>query len=129
MERNLFLSADSRIMNATATNGRKAPDRAETEVSAEIICVLNSAGFMPSCSRLGRKLELMVSTGVPTAPNGTASVLQTSDTIRAAITGKPSPTSSGAASAGAAPNPAAPSMKLLNSQAMMIACIRRSSER
>ena len=84
---------------------------------------------MPSCSRLGRKLELMVSTGVPTAPNGTASVLQTSDTIRAAITGKPSPTSSGAASAGAAPNPAAPSMKLLNSQAMMIACIRRSSER
>lgn len=61
--------------------------------------------------------------GVPAAPNVTAVLFATSATIIAASAGNPSETSNGAASAAGVPNPAAPSMKLPNIHAIIIACI------
>ncbi len=66
------------------------------------------------------------SIGVPTAPKLTGVLWMTRPTITAAIAGKPSASSSGATTAAGVPKPDAPSMKLPNSQPMMIAWTRRS---
>ncbi len=68
------------------------------------------------------------SIGVPTAPNETGVDWMISVTMTAAMAGKPMATSSGAAMAAGVPKPEAPSISEPNSQAMMIACTRRSGE-
>ena len=65
--------------------------------------------------------------GVPTAPNVTAVLWIIIPNITAPAAGKPMATMRGAATAAGVPNPAAPSMKDPNSQAMMTTCTRRSS--
>ncbi|MNC18528.1 hypothetical protein D3C75_664300 [compost metagenome] len=64
--------------------------------------------------------------GVPTAPKETGVLCTSMPSITAASAGKPMATSSGAAMAAGVPKPEAPSMKQPNSQAMMIAWMRRS---
>ncbi len=63
---------------------------------------------------------------MPTAPKLTGVLWMVSPTMTAAMAGKPSASSSGATTAAGVPKPDAPSMKLPNSQPMMIACTRRS---
>jgi len=65
-------------------------------------------------------------TGVPRAPKVTGVDWMISPHMTAAMAGKPRARSRGAATAAGVPNPEAPSMNDPNSQAMMIACTRRS---
>ena len=64
--------------------------------------------------------------GVPTAPKETGVLWMIIPDMTAAIAGKPRATSRGTATAAGVPNPAAPSMKEPNNQAMMITWILRS---
>ena len=66
--------------------------------------------------------------GVPTAPKLTGVLWMISVVITAASAGKPSESSSGAATAAGVPKPEAPSMNEPNSQATIITCTRRSRE-
>jgi hypothetical protein len=64
--------------------------------------------------------------GVPSAPKVTGVDWMISPHMTAAMAGKPSASSSGAATAAGVPKPDAPSMKEPNSQAMITAWTRRS---
>ena len=63
---------------------------------------------------------------MPSAPKLTGVLWMIMPAVTAAMPGNPRPTSSGTATAAGVPNPAEPSMKAPNSQAMMITCTRRS---
>ncbi len=67
--------------------------------------------------------------GVPMAPKATGAVLAMSVRDAASFGAKPSPISSAAEMATGVPNPAAPSMKAPNENAMSSAWMRRSEER
>ena len=77
---------------------------------------LNCSGFATdSATELHAVLN-----AIPAPPKGTGRVLQINETTTAVNAGNPIPARSGAANAGAAPNPATPSMKLLKNQAITI---------
>ena len=76
-----------------------------------------------------RPVLMPTSIGVPTAPKETGVDWMISVTSTAAMAGKPIATNRGAATAAGVPKPEAPSIIEPNSQAMMIAWMRRSGER
>jgi hypothetical protein len=66
-------------------------------------------------------------TGVPSAPNATGAVFAINDSADASSGGKPSPISIAPVTATGVPNPAAPSKKAPNANAMSSSCSRRSA--
>lgn len=82
----------------------------------------NSSALRPSCPKPNH-------VGVPTAPNETGMLFRMKQAIATRRAGKPSPTSSGPASAAGVPKPLAPSMRNWNDHAMITTCATRLRDR
>ncbi len=128
----LFSLPKKRVSISTMTSGMTVPTMAWVIATLLVICCRKMLQLEPwavSCAPMvavSRPLLMPTTIGVPTAPKETGVLCTSMPSSTAAIAGKPTATSSGAAIAAGVPKPEAPSMKQPNSQAMMMAWMRRS---
>ncbi len=114
------------------TSGITVPTMAWVMATLLVICCRKLSQLEPwatSCAPMvavSRPLLTPTTMGVPTAPKDTGVLCTSMPISTAAMAGKPMATSRGAAIAAGVPKPEAPSMKQPNSQAMMMAWMRRS---